>query len=98
MTFPPPQYPPKFDEKVEEKLVRKAIDYALANGLILRSITNPTHSATHAPFTLLPSPFPKQSLHATAAIQPAINHLMHMLASDHSFITSVFEEYVTLCT
>lgn len=74
-----------------KELTLKARDYALQNGLIIRSLNTPTESL-HAPFTLFPSPYPAHCFHRAKTLQPLFNALIDKLSLDTQFITTVMQE------
>ncbi|KAK0528162.1 Glutathione synthetase [Tilletia horrida] len=66
-----PAWPPAFNEEQLRALASAGTDYALAHGLVYRPLAPassalsslagpPTDSVIHAPFSLLPSPFPRE--------------------------------------
>uniref|UniRef100_A0A1B6I2J5 Glutathione synthetase n=2 Tax=Homalodisca liturata TaxID=320908 RepID=A0A1B6I2J5_9HEMI len=68
-------------------IVDKAKDWALMHGACMRSKTNfSTDSLNFAPFTLLPSAFPRKEFERAVALQPIVNELMHKVAHDHEFL------------
>lgn len=46
-------------------------------------------SIIFAPFTLLPSSFPKAEFEKAVEIQPVLNELMHNVAHDYEFLKNV---------
>ncbi len=49
-------------------------------------------SVEFAPFTLLPSPFPKKEFEKAVKIQSLINELIHFVAHDHEFLKNVLKK------
>ena len=48
-----------------------------------------TPLATHAPLSLLPSPFPRSAFEHARALQPHFNRLVHAISRDHAFLDDV---------
>lgn len=73
-----------------------AADFAFAHGLAYRpamqdSATSvDTSSVIHAPFSLLPSPFPRKLFEEARRLQPICNELYARIAMDHEFLERVF--------
>ncbi|RKO90291.1 eukaryotic glutathione synthase [Blyttiomyces helicus] len=75
-----------------------AVDRALASGLVVRTIGQPAHSpahaqpsATHAPFALFTSPFPRSSYEDATKLPPLFNLLVDKIANDHAFLKDIME-------
>ena len=49
-----------------------------------------------APFTLLPTPFPKTEFEKAVELQTIFNELMHKVAYDREFITEKLKRYYIL--
>lgn len=82
---------PSLTEAEREALVIEATTYALAHGLVylpLGSSRTPI-SAIHAPFTLLPTPFPRSMFERAMELQPVYNVLYSRIASDNHLIDTV---------
>lgn len=102
MSSPPslPAWPPHLRDDQRDYLSTQATDYALAHGIVYRplpsapSLTPPSDSAIHAPFSLLPSPFPRALFDKAQTIQPAYDLLYAQVSSDHSFLQRVIGESV----
>ncbi|RKO89009.1 glutathione synthase [Blyttiomyces helicus] len=93
-----PPFPPALSEAELVELRDHAVDWALANGLVVRTAGQPLHSpaqaqpaATHAPFALFPSPFPRASYEDATKLQPLFNLLVDKIANDHAFLKDVME-------
>lgn len=79
-------------------LTTTATDFALAHGLVYRPPLAPgaapedveKSAVIHAPFALLPSPFPRALFSQAARLQPVLNELYARVASDHAFLQHVF--------
>lgn len=48
----------------------------------------------HAPFTLLPTPFPKLEFEKAVKIQTSLNMLLHNVAHDYEFLKNALHTYV----
>ncbi|KAL9939996.1 hypothetical protein V8E36_000701 [Tilletia maclaganii] len=107
-----PSWPPALTNPQLQTLASASTDYALAHGLVYRpppppttangSFSPPTDSVIHAPFSLLPSPFPRilferahgPPSHTTTDQQrqslPALYaHLYARVTLDHAFLERV---------
>lgn len=79
-------------------LTETATDYALAHGLVYRPPLPPGAAAEavdlasviHAPFTLLPSPFPRALFSKAQRLQPVLNELYARVAVDDAFLRTIF--------
>lgn len=73
-----------------QDLIACAKDWALFNGAAMRSKQKfSPDSIIFAPFTLLPSSFPKAEFEKAVEIQPVLNELMHNVAHDYEFLKNV---------
>lgn len=78
-----------------EDLIEKAKDWALMNGMCLRSKVNFNRDVLQfAPFMLLPSPFPREEFQNACDIQITLNILIHRVAHDYNFLKETLEETV----
>jgi len=78
-----------------EELVDKAKDWALVNGVCLRSKQNFDRDALQfAPFTLFPSPFPREEFYNACDIQIILNILIHKVAHDYDFLKDTLQETI----
>ncbi|KAK0549119.1 Glutathione synthetase [Tilletia horrida] len=107
-----PAWPPAFSEDQLRALASASTDYALAHGLVYRpvAVTSfqgrkvPTDSVIHAPFSLLPSPFPRslfERAHGAAdrkqeesqsrghSLAALYAHLYARVTLDHDFLERV---------
>ena len=46
-----------------------------------------------APFSLLPTTFPKREFEKATEVQIILNELMHKVAHDHQFLTEALKRY-----
>lgn len=77
----------KISDKQLTELMKKARDFALFNGLCMRSKKNFSEdSLQFAPFTLLPSPFPRKEYNNACDLQITLNSIMHGVANDYEFL------------
>ncbi|KYN02713.1 Glutathione synthetase [Cyphomyrmex costatus] len=92
MKLPIPLNLPK--EELEE-LVDKAKDWALMNGMCLRSKKNFDRNVLQfAPFMLFPSPFPREEFYNACDIQIILNILIHRVAHDYDFLKDTLQETI----
>ncbi|XP_039313287.1 glutathione synthetase isoform X2 [Solenopsis invicta] len=78
-----------------EELIDKAKDWALMNGMCLRSKKNFDRDVLQfAPFTLFPSPFPREEFRNACDIQIILNVLIHRVAHDYDFLKDTLQETV----
>lgn len=91
-----PSWPPSLTSHQLSSLSSSSTDYALSHGLIYRppvststSSTPSTSSVIHAPFSLLPSPFPRDLFNNANHLQPAFNYLYSKIALDDKFLERV---------
>jgi len=84
----------KFSSQLLSLLKEESIDWAVCHGLTMRTKSSyytaedsrPESSIIHAPFTLVPSPFPKKSFHQAYCLGPDFNILVHKISCDSNFI------------
>ncbi|XP_037046210.1 glutathione synthetase-like isoform X2 [Bradysia coprophila] len=68
-------------------IVEKAKDWALMHGVGLRSKANFNPDVMQiAPFTLIPTAFPRQEFEKAVRLQTILNELMHWVAHDSDFL------------
>jgi len=81
-----------------EDVVAEAVDWAIGHGLVVRppppandaaASGAPQPLATHAPISLVPTPFPRAAFEHARALQPAFNRLVHAVSRDRSFLDEV---------
>lgn len=78
-----------------EDLIDKAKDWALMNGMCLRSKINVNRDVLQfAPFVLFPSPFPREEFQNACDIQIILNMLIHRVAHDYNFLKETLEETI----
>ncbi|KAL1021173.1 hypothetical protein UPYG_G00009750 [Umbra pygmaea] len=76
------------DTDLIKDLVDVAKDSALLNGVLMRTKETPNSSevVTYAPFTLFPSPVPKDVFHQALKVQTNFNRLVDRISQDSSFL------------
>ncbi|KAG8738201.1 hypothetical protein FRC10_007137 [Ceratobasidium sp. 414] len=85
-----PVWPPLLDEPQVEELTRLATTWALSHGLVYLPVPPDGRGmAIHAPFTLVPTPFPKLLFDKAQRIQRAYNVLYSRIALDREFLDLV---------
>ncbi|KAM7425571.1 hypothetical protein ABFA07_023021 [Porites harrisoni] len=72
-------------EDTVEYLVTEAKDYCLTHGLVMQSKES-YFTVEHAPFTLLPTAFPKRLFLQAKEVQKDFNVLVHRVSQDHEFL------------
>lgn len=78
-----------------DDLIDRAKDWALMNGLCFRSKLDVSRDFLQfAPFTLLPSPFPREEFQNARDIQIILNTLIHRVAHDYDFLKETLQETV----
>ncbi|KAF8627449.1 hypothetical protein AX17_006263 [Amanita inopinata Kibby_2008] len=87
------EWPPALSESQLETLHKYATTYALAHGLLYLPAVQPQPkapiSAIHAPFSLLPSPFPRKLFLQASRLQSIYNVLYARIAMDDDFLDEV---------
>ncbi|XP_065212366.1 glutathione synthetase-like isoform X2 [Planococcus citri] len=82
------------EEKLKE-LIGTTKDWALLNGIVMRSKSNYSRdSVIFAPFTLFPSIFPRVEFEKAVEIQPVLNELMHKVAHDYEFLYNTLKNTI----
>lgn len=89
-----PTWPPQLTSAQQEALLRYSVDWALSHSLVLRPALPSADSAfdtsvIHAPFALLPSPFPRSAFHTAVQLQQAYNDLYANIASSAEFLHDI---------
>ncbi|KAG9098606.1 hypothetical protein FRC06_006161 [Ceratobasidium sp. 370] len=85
-----PVWPPSLDEAQLEEITRLATTWALSHGLVYLPVSpDEWGTAIHAPFTLVPTPFPKLLFDKARRIQRAYNTLYSRIALDREFLDLV---------
>lgn len=86
-----PQWPPALSDEQRHALTVEATNYALAKGLLFAGAEQdaPLATAHHAPFALLPSPFPRRLFELAKSLQSTYNILYSRVATDYGFLEKV---------
>ena len=82
-------------EDALQSAISRARDYAATRGILLRA-ENSTILNHHAPFTLLPTAFPKNLFVQAKEVQEDFNLLVHRVSLDHEFLKSSLARFVFL--
>ncbi|KAG8771644.1 hypothetical protein FRC12_003487 [Ceratobasidium sp. 428] len=89
-----PVWPPSLKETQLEELTGLASTWALSHGLVYLPVSPQERgTAIHAPFTLLPTPFPKLLYEKSQRIQKAYNILYSRIALDTEFLDLVMGDH-----
>ncbi|XP_045461190.1 glutathione synthetase-like isoform X2 [Harmonia axyridis] len=85
---------PIADEELRE-IVDKSKDWAVMHGAAMRNKNSFCKDAVQiAPFSLIPSCFPRKEFNKAVALQPILNELMHRVAHDQLFLTECLRETI----
>lgn len=71
---------------VPSEAIATAVDHALGLGLLM---TRPDGRLTHAPFTLRPTPFPRDAFREAQRLARDFNTLMARVAADNGFLDAI---------
>ena len=78
--------------KLENRLKEFCLDWAVSHGLSVRSNKDSAvGTAQHAPITLFPSPFPRQSYERAVKLQSILNRLVDALVMDEPFLETFIQ-------
>uniref|UniRef100_A0A914H5U5 Glutathione synthetase n=1 Tax=Globodera rostochiensis TaxID=31243 RepID=A0A914H5U5_GLORO len=79
-----------------QELIEDAVDWALSNGLLLRTRDHfdKTGVSQIAPFTLFPTPFPRQLFQQAVDVQKAMQMLYFRITTDLDFLKKVHEDVI----
>lgn len=87
-----PKWPPRLNPSQLDWICHSTIAWSLGNGFCL---IPPGYEAvpmvTHAPLSLLPTPFPRRLYQLAKTLQPILNSLYMRIALDDAFLRDVFE-------
>lgn len=87
-----PEWPPALTKTQLDKLKERAITYAISTGFVIIPPAAENRSiVTHAPLSLLPTPFPRTLFQTAKTLQTILNSLYMRIAVDHAFLSKVFE-------
>lgn len=74
-------------------LVDEGKDYCLTHGLVMRA-KDSHFMVEHAPFTLLPTAFPKRLFSLAKEVQKDFNLLVHRVSQDHEFLKEALQSTI----
>lgn len=85
------KWPPQLNDEQQKELTHLATLYALSHGLTYLPAGYPTPiaSAIHAPFSLFPTPYPRDAFNRARKLQHAYNVLYARIAQDVDFLDRV---------
>lgn len=86
------QYPPEIAQTDKDIALTSSQQWALAHGLCLLVEGDKPNRAQHAPYTLFPTPFPKQAFNSALEVQTLFNQLYVSVASRPEWLESVVSE------
>lgn len=85
------------ERRTLKALVEKAKDFALIHAACMRKKgAYDEDSLQFAPFTLLPSPFPKREFQIALELQPTLNLLINSVAHDYEFLKRVLASTIAV--
>lgn len=71
-------------------LAEEGKDYCLTHGIVMGA-KDCCHTVEHAPFTLLPTPFPKRLFTQAKDVQKDFNLLVHQVSQNHEFLKEALQ-------
>lgn len=84
---------PVLSESQENELTENLLQWSLGNGLTMYPINFKAHSATHAPVTLFPTPFPRRAFEDAMDVQKGFNELYAGIVSkSKTWLTELVKE------
>ncbi|XP_029362310.1 glutathione synthetase [Echeneis naucrates] len=88
----------KMDSTLIKDLADVAKDYALLQGVLMRIQETPNSSelVTYAPFTLFPTPVPKEDFFQAVAVQTHYNTLVDKISRDPEFLQDALASTITV--
>lgn len=81
------QLPP---EELVSYLAEEGKDYCVTHGIVMEA-KDSYHAVHHAPFTLLPTSFPKRLFAQAKEVQKDFNLLVHRVSQDHEFLKGALQ-------
>lgn len=81
---------PEIPKDLVAFLAEEGKDYCVTHGIVMVA-KDCFHRVEHAPFTLLPSPFPKRLLTQAKEVQKDFNLLVHRVSQDHEFLKEALQ-------
>ncbi|XP_041454307.1 glutathione synthetase-like [Lytechinus variegatus] len=84
-----PIMPLPLDQALLKDIQDQARDFALSHGVVMRMPHRPERSEVicHAPYTLIPSPFPRVFFEKAKRLQVAVNLLLYKVSQNREFLT-----------
>ncbi|KAG8955427.1 hypothetical protein FRC04_008778 [Tulasnella sp. 424] len=85
-------WPPELSEEQRAQLIKLATTYSLANSLAYLpnpAPSGPPTAAIHAPFTLIPTPYPRDLFHKAQKLQHIYNVLYSRITLDTPFLDRI---------
>lgn len=85
-------WPPELSEEQRAQLINLATTYSLANSLAYLpnpAPSGPPTAAIHAPFTLIPTPYPRDLFHKAQKLQHIYNVLYSRITLDTPFLDRI---------
>jgi hypothetical protein len=67
-------------------------DWASSHGLVVGAPNSARHYITHAPYTLLPTAFPRSCFEQASSLQTLFNELVDRVARDDAFLREIFDQ------
>ncbi|KAH9244405.1 glutathione synthetase [Batrachochytrium salamandrivorans] len=84
-------WPPALSAQELQELTSHAVDWATSHGLIMRAHDVSGPLTVHIPFSLFPSPYPRDCFDLASRLQPLYNALVDSIARDAQFIEEVMD-------
>ncbi|KAJ7374658.1 hypothetical protein OS493_004999 [Desmophyllum pertusum] len=78
-------------------LAEEGKDYCLTHGIVMGA-KDCCHTVEHAPFTLLPTPFPKRLFTQAKDVQKDFNLLVHQVSQNHEFLKEALQGTIEVDT
>lgn len=83
---------PEIPKDLVAFLAEEGKDYCVTHGIVMVA-RDCCHRVEHAPFTLLPSPFPKRLFTQAKEVQKDFNLLVHKVSQDHEFLKEALQRW-----
>lgn len=80
-------------EELVSYLAEEGKDYCVTHGIVMGA-KDSYHAVHHAPFTLLPTPFPKRLFAQAKEVQKDFNLLVHRVSQDHEFLKGALQSTI----
>ncbi|XP_030833840.1 glutathione synthetase-like [Strongylocentrotus purpuratus] len=91
-----PILPLPLDQALLKDVQDQARDFAYSHGVVMRMPHRPERSEVicHAPYTLIPSPFPRVFFEKAKRLQQAINLLLYRVSQNKDFLTQTLSRTI----